>query len=72
MSSTHLSLHVHIVFGTKQQRALIRPEWRERFHAYLGGAARTLEVIPQAVGGVARPSRAHRIGRDETGDVIPG
>ena len=50
MSSTHLSLHVHIVFGTKHQRALIRPEWRERFHAYLGGAARTLEVIPQAVG----------------------
>jgi putative transposase len=53
MSSTHLSLHFHIVFGTKHQRALIRPEWRERFHAYLGGAARTLDAIPEAIGGVA-------------------
>jgi putative transposase len=53
MSSTHLSLHMHVVFGTKQQRPLIRPEWRERLHAYLGGAARTIEVFPEAVGGVA-------------------
>ena len=53
MSSTHLSLHVHVVFGTKHQRPLIRPEWRERLHAYIGGAARTLEVVPEAVGGVA-------------------
>jgi len=53
MSSTHLSLHVHVVFGTKHQRSLIAPEWRSRLHAYLGGAAKTLEVIPEAVGGVA-------------------
>ena len=51
MSSTHLSLHVHVVFGTKHQRPLIRPEWRERLHAYLGGAARTLDLVPEAVGG---------------------
>ena len=53
MSSTHLSLHVHVIFGTKHQRPLIASEWRERFHAYLGGAARILEVVPEAVGGVA-------------------
>jgi REP element-mobilizing transposase RayT len=53
MSSTHLSLHVHVIFGTKHQRPLIRPLWRPRLHAYLGGAARTIEVIPEAVGGVA-------------------
>ena len=53
MSSTHLSLHVHVIFGTKHQRPLIAADWRERFHAYLGGAARTLEVVPEAVGGVA-------------------
>ena len=53
MSSTHLSLHVHVIFGTKNQRALIRPEWREQLHAYLGGAARQLDVVPEAVGGVA-------------------
>jgi REP element-mobilizing transposase RayT len=53
MSSTHLSLHLHVIFGTKHQRPLIAPEWRSRLHAYLGGAAKTLEVVPEAVGGVA-------------------
>jgi REP element-mobilizing transposase RayT len=53
MSSTHLSLHIHVVFGTKHQHPLILSEWRPRLHAYLGGAAKTLEVIPEAVGGVA-------------------
>lgn len=53
MSSTHLSLHVHVVFGTKHQRPLIDTSWRPRLHAYLGGAAKTLGVIPEAIGGVA-------------------
>jgi putative transposase len=53
MSSTHLSLHYHVVFGTKHQRPLIAAEWRHRLHAYLGGAAKTLEVVPEAIGGVA-------------------
>jgi REP element-mobilizing transposase RayT len=53
MSSTHLSLHVHVIFGTKHQHPLIAPEWRHRLHAYLGGAARTLDVVPEAVGGVS-------------------
>src|SRR5215469_4889581 len=53
MSSTHLSLHVHVVFGTKDQRPLIEPAWRLRLHAYFGGAAKALDVIPEAIGGVA-------------------
>ena len=53
MSSTHLSLHVHVVFGTKDQRPFIEPSWLLRLHAYLGGAAKTLDVIPEAIGGVA-------------------
>jgi putative transposase len=53
MSSTHLSLHYHIVFGTKHQRPLIAVEWRPRLHAYLGGAAKTLDIVPEAIGGVA-------------------
>ena len=53
MSSTHLSLHVHVVFGTKDVRPLIEPVWRPRLHAYFGGAAKTLDVVPEAVGGVA-------------------
>jgi putative transposase len=53
MSSTHLSLHIHVIFGTKHQRPLILPAWRSRLHAYIGGAAKTLDVVPEAVGGVA-------------------
>ena len=53
MSSTHLSLHYHVVFGTKHQRPLIAAEWRPRLHAFLGGAAKTLDIVPEAVGGVA-------------------
>jgi REP element-mobilizing transposase RayT len=53
MSSTHLSLHCHIIFGTKHQRPLIASDWRPRFHAYIGGALRTLDAVPEAVGGVA-------------------
>jgi putative transposase len=53
MSSTHLSLHYHLVFGTKNHDPLITPAWRDRLHAYLGGVIRTLDGIPEAVGGVA-------------------
>jgi REP element-mobilizing transposase RayT len=53
MSSTHLSLHYHLVFGTKNHEALISSTWRDRLHAYLGGVIRTLDGMPEAVGGVA-------------------
>jgi REP element-mobilizing transposase RayT len=53
MSSTHLSLHVHVIFGTKHQRPLIQLPWRPRLHAYLGGAAKSINVVPEAIGGVA-------------------
>jgi REP element-mobilizing transposase RayT len=53
MSSTHLSLHYHIVFGTKGRVPLIVPEWRSRLHEYLGGTIRRMEGIPELVGGVA-------------------
>ena len=53
MSSTHLSLHYHLIFGTKNHETLIAPSWRDRLHAYLGGVIRTLDGVPEAVGGVA-------------------
>jgi REP element-mobilizing transposase RayT len=53
MSSTHLSLHYHLVFGTKDHEPLIASAWRDRLHAYLGGVIRTLGGVPEAVGGVA-------------------
>jgi putative transposase len=53
MPSTHTSLHIHIVFSTKDRRPLIDPHWRDRLHAFLGGCLKTLDVIPVTIGGVA-------------------
>lgn len=53
MASTHLSLHYHLIFGTKNHEPVISTTWRERLHAYLGGMIRTIDGVPEAVGGVA-------------------
>jgi putative transposase len=53
MPSTHISLHVHVIFSTKHRRPLLDAEWRGRLHAYLGGALRGVEVVPVAIGGTA-------------------
>ena len=52
MGSTFHSLHYHVVFSTKERRPLLRKEWRERLHAYLGGIARNQEGVAEAIGGV--------------------
>lgn len=52
MPSTHLSLHYHIVFSTKDRRPMIATTWRERLHAYLGGVVRNVEGIPESIGGM--------------------
>ncbi|MCP5524535.1 MAG: IS200/IS605 family transposase [Verrucomicrobiales bacterium] len=52
MASTYLSLHFHVVFGTKDRRPLIRPEWRGQLHEYLGGTIRGLEGFSEGIGGV--------------------
>ena len=52
MSSNYLSLHYHIVFGTKDRVPLINAEWRDRLHEYLGGTVRGLGGFPEGVGGV--------------------
>jgi putative transposase len=53
MPSTHLSLHFHIVFSTKDRHPFIADAWRLRLHEYLGGLIRAADGIPQAVGGTA-------------------
>jgi REP element-mobilizing transposase RayT len=53
MPSTHLSLHYHVVFSTKDRVPVINENWRNRFHAYIGGAIRAAEGYPEAIGGVA-------------------
>ena len=51
MPSTHLSLHYHLIFSTKNRHPFIDKEWRGRLHAFLGGAVRNLGGTPEAVGG---------------------
>jgi putative transposase len=53
MPSTHLSLHFHVIFSTKDRQPYIAEEWRSRLHEYLGGLIRSAGAIPEVVGGVA-------------------
>lgn len=53
MPSTHLSLHFHVVFSTKNRAPIITTAWRDRLHAYLGGVVRNVGGVPEAIGGVA-------------------
>jgi REP element-mobilizing transposase RayT len=52
MPSTHLSLHYHLVFSTKDRMAIIQRDWRARLHAYLGGVVNDLGGVPEIIGGV--------------------
>ena len=53
MPSTYLSLHYHLVFGTKNRLPMIESGWRPRLHEYLGGTIRGLGGVPEEVGGIA-------------------
>lgn len=52
MASTYLSLHYHIVFGTKNRAPLINADWQPRLHDYLGGIIRGFGGFPEGIGGV--------------------
>ena len=53
MPSTHLSLHYHVVFSTKNRHPWIEPGWLDDLHRYLGGCVKTLDGIPVEIGGVS-------------------
>lgn len=53
MPSTHLSLHFHLVFSTKDRHPFITETWREPLHEYLGGLTIHADAIPKAIGGTA-------------------
>jgi len=52
MPSTHLSLHYHLVFSTKNRVPFIHKEWRSNLHSYLGGIVKGINGVPLAIGGV--------------------
>lgn len=51
MAQTLVSLIVHVVFSTKQRRALITPAVEPELYAYLGGTAKNLGSRCLAIGG---------------------
>lgn len=51
MPSTHLSLHYHLVFSTKNREPWLPPSCRARVHEYMGGLVCGLGGIAHAVGG---------------------
>jgi putative transposase len=51
MASTHLSLHYHLVFSTKNREPWLSPTHRQRVHAYIGGIIRNMDGVAHAVGG---------------------
>jgi len=53
MPSTHSSLHIHLVFSTKDRFPFIASGWQPDLHAYLGGCLKRLDAFPQEIGGVA-------------------
>ena len=53
MPSTHLSLHYHIVFSTKNREPWMTDDVIDRVHAYIGGTIKSMNGIANAVGGVA-------------------
>jgi len=57
MPATHLGLHFHIVFSTKDRYPFIVDSWRNRLHEYLGGLIHAADGVPEAIGGV--PDHVH-------------
>lgn len=51
MPSTHLSLHYHLVFSTKNREPWLSPTHRQRVHEYIGGTIRNTDGVAHAVGG---------------------
>lgn len=51
MASTHLSLHYHLVFSTKNREPWLSPTHRQRVHSSIGGMLRNMDGIAHAVGG---------------------
>lgn len=52
MASTYLSLHYHIVSGTKNREPWIADSWIGELHNYMGGTINGLGGYSQGVGGI--------------------
>lgn len=53
MPSTYTKLYYHIVFSTKERRAVIDEAWQERLYSVIGGIIREQHGVLLAAGGMA-------------------
>jgi REP element-mobilizing transposase RayT len=53
MLSTHINLHYHLVWATKERRNLIDPSWKTRLRAWLGGCARERVGVALEINGMS-------------------
>jgi putative transposase len=51
MPSTHLSLHYHLIFSTKERFPFIGKDRRNRLHSFLGGEVRKIGGVAEMIGG---------------------
>lgn len=52
MANSYTSLHIHVVFSTKNREKILDQKIRNELWPYMGGIARENRMIPLAVGGV--------------------
>jgi REP element-mobilizing transposase RayT len=52
MSHAYSRLHYHIVFSTKERKTFIKPDLKDRLHAYMVGIVNNLDGIVEEIGGV--------------------
>jgi putative transposase len=52
VSHTYSQNVVHVVFGTKDRRKSIVPEFRPKLWAYTAGVCKSLEIFIHAIGGI--------------------
>jgi len=44
MPATHLCLHYHVVFSTRNREPWLSLDWRESLHAYMDGIIRRRSI----------------------------
>lgn len=52
MANSYICCHLHIIFSTKERKAIITPDIQERLWAFIGGIARENKMKALVVGGI--------------------
>jgi REP element-mobilizing transposase RayT len=52
MPSSHLSLHYHLIFSTRDRIAYLHEDWRGRLHTHLGDIINNLGGVAEKIGGM--------------------